>query len=115
MKYKKWSIFRANLEPIIGSEQGKTRPVLIISEDITNDNLNIVNVLPIASYKKGRVIYPNEVLLKKSISLLPSDSIVLCYQIRTIDKKRLSKLYTRITDDGLQDEINEALRFQLGL
>ncbi|MCB0508023.1 MAG: type II toxin-antitoxin system PemK/MazF family toxin [Chitinophagales bacterium] len=115
MKYKKWSIFRANLEPVIGSEQGKSRPVLIISEDITNDNLNIVNVLPLTSHKKGRIIYPNEVILKKSVTQLPNDSIVLCYQIRTIDKKRLNKFYIKIEDEFLQEEINEALRFQLGL
>lgn len=115
MRYKKWSVFRANLEPVIGSEQGKTRPVLIISENITNDNLNIVNVLPITSYKKGRVVYPNEVLLKKQYTKLPNNSLVLCYQIRTIDKRRLSKLYTVIDNLTLQEEINEALRFQLGL
>lgn len=115
MNFKKWSIFRANLEPVIGSEQGKTRPVLIISEDITNDNLSIVNVLPITTYKVGRTIYPNEVFLDKLISALPNDSIVLCYQIRTIDKKRLSNFYSKIADENIQEEVNDALRFQLGL
>jgi mRNA interferase MazF len=63
MNIRKWSIYRADLNPVIGSEQGKTRPVLVISEDEINNLLNIVNVLPITSRKPGRNIYPNEVLL----------------------------------------------------
>jgi mRNA interferase MazF len=61
----KWSIYRANLDPVVGSEQGKSRPVLIISEDDVNGLLNIVNVLPITSRKDGRKIYPNEALITK--------------------------------------------------
>lgn len=115
MDYKKWCIFRANLEPVIGSEQGKTRPVLIISEDITNDNLNIVNVIPITTYKNNRTIYPNEVYLDKAHSSLQNNSILLCYQIRTLDKIRLSNQIGLITDIKLREQINEALCFQLGL
>lgn len=115
MSFKKWCIFRANLEPVIGSEQGKSRPVLIISEDITNDLLNIVNVLPITSLKSGRIIYPNEAFLEKDKFGLQSDSIILCYQIRTLDKRRLTTQFGKINDIIIQEEINEALRFQLGL
>ena len=49
MIVRKWAIYRAELDPVIGSEQGKSRPVLVISEDIINDLLNIVNVIPITS------------------------------------------------------------------
>ena len=63
MIIRKWSIYRADLDPVIGSEQGKSRPVLVISEDEINNLLNIVNVLPITSRRSGRSIYPNEVLL----------------------------------------------------
>ena len=63
MIVRKWAIYRAELDPVIGSEQGKSRPVLVISEDIINDLLNIVNVIPITSRKVGRTIYPNEVLI----------------------------------------------------
>lgn len=95
MKWNKWSICRANLDPIVGSEQGKTRPVLIISEDDINELLNIVNIIPITSRKQGRFIYPNEVLLPAEKYGLEKESIALCHQIRTIDKKRLSKKYDR--------------------
>ena len=47
MKIKKWHIYRADLDPVTGSEQRKTRPVVIISENEINDLLNIVNVLPV--------------------------------------------------------------------
>ena len=59
----RWNIFLANLDPVIGPEQGKTRPVLVISEDQINRILPVVNVLPITSRKAGRKIYPNEVLI----------------------------------------------------
>ncbi len=62
MEYR-WHIFLANLDPVIGSEQGKTRPVLVISEEEINQILTVVNVLPITSRKPDRRIYPNEVLV----------------------------------------------------
>jgi len=52
MIIKRWGIYRANLDPTIGSEQGKSRPVLIISEDEINNLLNIVNVIPITKSLK---------------------------------------------------------------
>lgn len=98
MTIKKWSIYRANLDPVIGSEQGKSRPVLIINEDSINDLLNIINILPITTRKTGRVVYPNEALLLADNYGLPNESLVLCHQIRTIDKRRLTKKYGDIVD-----------------
>jgi mRNA interferase MazF len=115
MKFNKWSIWRANLDPVIGSEQGKSRPIVIISEDDINALLNNVNIIPKTSRKPGRIIYPNEVLLPSEKYGLDRESIALCHQIRTIDKKRLSKKYGQISSKVLQDEIVEALCFQLGI
>jgi len=115
MNFKKWSIYRANLDPVIGSEQGKIRPVLVISEDGINNVLNVVNVLPITSRKPGRRVYPNEVLIPQNSFGLTNESLILCYQIRTIDKKRLSHFYGEIKDVVKQDEITDALSFQLGI
>jgi len=67
MKYHRWDIWRANLDPVTGSEQGKSRPVLIISENDINSLLNVVNIIPLTSRKEGRTIYPNEVLIPQSI------------------------------------------------
>lgn len=111
----KWNIFLVNLEPVIGSEQGKTRPVLIVSEEEVNEILPVVNVLPLTSFKLNRKIYQNEVFLDKNISGLAKDSIVLCYQIKTIDKTRLIKNIGCIDNAEIQAEIIEALSFQLGL
>jgi mRNA interferase MazF len=63
MSVERWSVWLANLDPVIGSEQGRTRPVLVISRTAVNDILPVVNVLPITSRKAGRRIYPNETLL----------------------------------------------------
>jgi mRNA interferase MazF len=52
----KWNIFLANLEPVVGSEQGRTRPVLVISEDEINRILPVVNVIPLTSMREGRKI-----------------------------------------------------------
>jgi mRNA interferase MazF len=115
MIIKKWSIYRASLDPVIGSEQGKSRPVLVISENAINDVLNIVNVIPITSRKEGRKIYPNEVEIPAHNYGLSNESIVLCQQIRTLDKTRLSHLYGTIDLKVKQSEIIEALCFQLGI
>ena len=115
MIHHKWSIWRANLDPIIGSEQGKIRPVLIISETDINTLLNIVNIIPITSRKPGRIIYPNEVLLPAGKFGVIAESIALCHQIRTIDKMRLSKKYGQITSIVLQKNIIDAVCFQLGI
>jgi mRNA interferase MazF len=112
---ERWSVWQANLDPVIGSEQGKTRPVLVISETALNDILPVVNVLPITSRKPGRRIYPNETLLASGTAGLTADSIVLCYQIRTLDKQRLARWYGKLDDSARQEEIVAALCFQLGI
>lgn len=114
-KIQKWHIYKADLEPVIGSEQGKTRPVLVISENDINDLLNCINVFPITSRKPNRRIYPNEVLLAQGIGGLINESIVLCHQIRTIDKQRLLSSYGNISDVSLQESIIDAICFQLGI
>ncbi len=78
MSFKRWDIYRATLDPVVGSEQGKSRPVVIISEDKINDLLSVVNVLPITTRKENRQIYPNQALLEIDSSGLPNESIVLC-------------------------------------
>lgn len=115
MKVDKWTIWSANLDPVIGSEQGMTRPVLVISETMQNDILRVVNVLPITSRKSGRRIYPNEAELPQGAAGLTSDSIVLCYQIRTLDKQRLQKQFGTLTDPQLKEGVLTALCFQLGI
>lgn len=114
MKYR-WNIFLVNLDPVVGSEQGKTRPALVISEEDVNLVLPVVNILPITSLKKGRRVYTNEVLINKENSRLDKDSLILCYQIRTVDKTRLIKKIGEIISENIKQEIIDALSYQLGL
>lgn len=115
MSVERWSIWQANLDPVIGSEQGRVRPVLVISETTINDLLRVVNVLPITSRKPGRRVYPNESLIPSGTGGLTVDSIILCYQIKTIDKQRLSRMYGALKDTAQRAEVLKALRYQLGI
>ena len=115
MRVHRWSVWLADLDPVIGSEQGKTRPVLVISANALNNILPVVNVLPITSRKPDRRIYPNEVLLPTGMAALPNESIVLCYQIRTLDKRRLKREYGAVDSEQLRQAVLDALHFQLGM
>ena len=111
----RWHIFLASLDPVVGSEQGKTRPVLVISEEEINQILPVVNALPITTRKPGRKVYPNEVLIPAGTVGLDKESILLCYQIRTLDKIRLTRMIGKIETWELKQNILNALNFQLGL
>jgi mRNA interferase MazF len=114
MNYK-WSVFMADLNPVIGSEQQGKRPVLVISDETTNTVMPVVTILPLTSLKKGRRVYPNEALLKKGVAGLDADSIVLAHQIRTISKQRLMICLGVIADASFQSQINDAMRVHLNL
>jgi len=115
MSVERWSVWLANLDPVVGSEQGRTRPVLVVSQTSLNDILPVVNVLPITSRKAGRRIYPNESLLPAGRAGLTLESIVLCYQIRTLDKHRLGRAFGILDDETLRQTIIDALTFQLDI
>lgn len=89
MNVERWSVWLANLDPVIGSEQGKTRPVLVVSRSALNQILPVVNIIPLTSRKPGRRVYPNEALVPIEAAGLGRESIALCVQIRTLDKRRL--------------------------
>ncbi len=108
-------IFLADLNPVVGAEQKGKRPVLVISDEDFNQVMPVVTILPITSLKKGRRIYPNEVLISKGIGDLSADSIILAHQIRTISKDRLIKFLGGVKDPGLQSTIHEAVRIHLNL
>src|SRR3989344_7203103 len=90
MKGKRGEIVLANLEPVVGSEQGRVRPVLIIQNDISNENSPTTIIAPITSklYTKE---YPTNIFIERKESKLDKDSTVLLNQIRTIDKSRVIK------------------------
>jgi mRNA interferase MazF len=110
-----WSIFRANLNPIKGSEQAGTRPVLVISEEAVNQALPVVTIICLTSWKLGRKIYPIEVLLDPRESHLPHPSIAMAHQIRSISKERLNEKCGHIDHVECQEAIKKAIRLYLDL
>jgi mRNA interferase MazF len=111
----RWEIYLADLEPAKGSEQAGQRPVLVISNNDFNRVMPVITVIPLTSLKPGRRIYPSEVLIKKGNANLEIDSLALTYQIRTISKKRITKLIGSIKDPGKQQEIETAIKLHLDL
>jgi mRNA interferase MazF len=114
MNYR-MGIFLADLNPVLGSEQKGKRPVLVVSDEAFNRVMPVVTILPITTLKKGRRIYPNEVLLLRGAGGLSADSIVLAHQIRTISKQRLGKSLGFVSDPVTQDSIAQAMRIHLNL
>lgn len=108
---KRGEIYLVCLDPTIGSEINKTRPALIISNDINNQVAQTITVIPITS-NIGKV-YPFETLLTSQESGLLNNSKAKCNQIRTIDKKRLLKCLGKISTDKLK-EIEKSLIIHLG-
>lgn len=86
---KRGEIYFADLDPTIGAETKKRRPVLILSNNANNNAASTITVIPITSNTKK--VYPFEVFLEKKISGLNKDSKAQCHQIRTISKFRISK------------------------
>ena len=113
MIIKRGFIYLAALDPVVGNEIAKTRPVAVISNDKNNEFSGTVTVLPLTS-KKIRKIYPFEVYLAKGMGNLPKNSKVKADQIRTLDKSRLVKL---IGELGRKEvvSIEKALKIHLEL
>lgn len=109
---KREEIWLVSLEPIVGHEIGKTRPALVISNDRNNQFAETITVLPITS--KTEKIYPFETFISKEDTKLPKDSKVKSNQIRTIDKKRLVKFISRISEEKLK-EVEHAILIHLGI
>lgn len=109
---KRGDIYYAELNPVIGSEQGGNRPVLIISNDIGNKHSPTVIIAAITS-KQTKSKLPTHFYLS-DIEGLPADSIVLLEQIRTIDKKRLRE-YLGTLDRRFLISADKALAISIGL
>jgi mRNA interferase MazF len=113
MDLKKGDIVIVRLEPVKGSEQGGTRPALIIQNDISNEFSPTTIIAPITSkiYSK---FYPTNVFILKKDSRLDKDSNVLLNQIRTIDKSRVIKRISSL-DSQLMHKVDRAIKVSLGL
>lgn len=113
MIIKRGDLFFANLNPVIGSEQGGLRPVVVIQNDIGNTYSPTTIVAAITSQIK-RAKLPTHVEIKRNKSHLERDSVILCEQLRTIDKKRLSEKIGQLDGDTML-KIDNALGVSIGL
>ena len=113
MNIKRGEIYLAALDPVVGKEIAKTRPVVIVSNDKNNEFSGTVTILPITSKKLERV-YPFEVFLSKGMANLPKNSKVKADQIRTLDKSRLVTLIGKL-GKGEMARIEKAIKIHLAI
>ena len=113
VEVKRGFVFFADLSPVIGSEQGGFRPVLVVQNNVGNKFSPTVIVAAITSHiEKAKL--PTHVELKARQHGLEKDSVILLEQVRTIDKQRLQQKITEL-DNKTMALIDEALKISLGL
>ena len=111
---KRGDIYLVNFDPTVGAESWKTRPALVLQNDIANKSSPVTIVAAISS-KFDDALYPTEVLISaKARTGLAVDSVVLLNQIRTVDKKRLVKQLGWLSAAEMA-EVDRALRISVGL
>lgn len=113
MTVKRGEIYYADLSPVVGSEQGGVRPVLIVQNDIGNKHSPTVIAAAITS-QKDKTRLPTHIGINAADCGLAKDSIVLLEQIRTIDKKRLKERMGEL-DTPSMAQVNNALSISFGL
>lgn len=113
MNVKRGDIYYADLSPVVGSEQGGVRPVLIVQNDVGNKYSPTVIAAAITSQQdKSRL--PTHISVNGNACGLSKDSVVLLEQVRTIDKQRLKERMGNLSQ-GDMNKINKALTVSFGL
>ncbi|GFI62025.1 endoribonuclease EndoA [Clostridiales bacterium] len=113
MTVRRGDIFYADLSPVVGSEQGGIRPVIIIQNDMGNKYSPTVICAAITS-QINKAKLPTHIEISAERYNLVKDSVILLEQIRTIDKKRLREKIC-CTDNELMDMVNKAISVSLGM
>ena len=114
MVIKRGDMFYADLSPVVGSEQGGVRPVLIIQNNLGNKYRPTVIAAAITS-QTDKTKLPTHIEIDSSTCGLKNKSVVLAEQIRTIDKSRLKERIGHIDDENVINKINNALGVSFGL
>ena len=110
---KRGDIYYADLSPVVGSEQGGMRPVLIVQNDVGNKHSPTVIAAAITS-QINKAKLPTHIALGARTYGLSKDSVILLEQIRTIDKKRLKDRMGKL-DDKLMNQVDNAIAVSFGL
>ena len=114
MTIKRGDMFYADLSPVVGSEQGGVRPVLIIQNDLGNKYSPTVIAAAITS-QTNKTKLPTHIEITSDTEGLKNNSVILAEQIRTIDKSRLKEKIGHIDDQLVINKINNALGVSFGL
>ncbi|MDR2047077.1 MAG: type II toxin-antitoxin system PemK/MazF family toxin [Clostridiales bacterium] len=109
---KRGDLYYADLSPVVGSEQGGIRPVLVVQNDVGNKYSPTVIAAAVTS-QMNKTKLPTHVDLEGQVCGLPKNSVVLLEQIRTLDKKRLKEKIGELSD-GIMARVNESLLVSLG-
>ena len=110
---RRGEIYYADLSPVVGSEQGGVRPVLIVQNDVGNKHSRTVIAAAITSQREKAKL-PTHIELRAASCGLSRDSVVLLEQIRTIDKRRLKERMGEL-DAPAMSQVNNALEISFGL
>lgn len=110
---KRGEIYYADLSPVVGSEQGGVRPVLIVQNDTGNRHSPTVIAAAITS-QTGKAKMPTHIELAASCCGLPKDSVILLEQIRTLDKRRLRERMGKV-DGAVMEKVDTAIAVSFGL
>ena len=113
MEINRGEVFYADLSPVVGCEQGGTRPVVIVQNNVGNRHSPTVIAAAITS-KQDKTSLPTHISVKAESCGLAKDSVVLLEQIRTIDKQRLREKTGRLSDADIK-RLNNALNISFGL
>lgn len=110
---KRGEIYYANLDPTIGSEIKKKRPVLLVSNNANNQASSTVTIVPLTSNVSK--VFPFEVFIEQDSAGLQKPSKVQCHQIRTISKLRISGNVIGKVSSATMSKVNAAIKLHLGL
>lgn len=111
-RFRRGDVWTVNFEPVVGSEQGKARPAVIIQNDIGNHYSPVLIVAALTSGETAR--YDVQVEVKAPEGGLHQNSLVLLNQIRTVDKRRVGRFWGRLSTQTMR-RVDEAIRISLGL
>jgi mRNA interferase MazF len=107
-------VFEASLDPVLGSEQGGRRPVVIVSRDAITANSPVVIVVPVSSYSNFTKVYPSQAVLRAGIGGLSVQSVAMAEQVRTIAKARLTRYLGHLPNEAIK-ELDAKLKIALAL
>jgi mRNA interferase MazF len=111
-RFRRGDVWTVDLEPVVGSEQGKARPVLIVQNDIGNLYSRVLIVAALTSGENAH--YDVEVEVKAPEGGLHHNSLVLLNRIRTIDKRRVGRYWGHLST-ATMERVDDAIRISLGL